>query len=86
MYRYGLFSWERLFVDRVHRMGQEKCVIVHKLMVRGSVEERVLMMQEGKRRLARSMLDGNKDSEEGDVGEGKLDVQELKQMLRSGLL
>ena len=63
-------------------MGQEKCVIVHKFLVRGSVEERVLRMQEGKRRLARKMLGDDMNGEKGEDGEGKLNTEELKRMLR----
>ena len=38
--------------DRAHRIGQEKAVFVYKLITEGTVEERILEMQERKRALA----------------------------------
>jgi SNF2 family DNA or RNA helicase len=48
--------------DRAHRIGQKKPVFVHTLFVAGSVEERLLALQERKRRLARAVLDGATDA------------------------
>ena len=44
--------------DRAHRIGQDKPVFVHKLIVAGSVEARMLALQERKRRLADAVLGG----------------------------
>ena len=44
--------------DRAHRIGQTKPVFVHDLIVAGSVEERMLALQQHKRRLADAILDG----------------------------
>ncbi|TLS69140.1 DNA/RNA helicase [Mariprofundus erugo] len=38
--------------DRAHRIGQDKAVFVYKLLTEGTVEERILEMQERKRELA----------------------------------
>ena len=38
--------------DRAHRIGQERPVFVHRLIAAGTVEERILALQEEKRRLA----------------------------------
>ena len=42
--------------DRAHRVGQTKPVFVHSLIVAGSVEERMLRLQEKKSRLAEAIL------------------------------
>ncbi len=38
--------------DRAHRIGQEKAVFVYKLITAGTIEERILMLQERKRGIA----------------------------------
>ncbi len=38
--------------DRAHRIGQENPVLVHRVVARGTVEERILALQERKRALA----------------------------------
>ena len=40
---------ERQAMDRAHRIGQTKTVNVHKLATKGTIEERVLALQEKKR-------------------------------------
>ncbi len=42
--------------DRAYRIGQRRPVFVHNLYVAGSVEERVLQLQERKRWLSTSLL------------------------------
>lgn len=44
--------------DRAHRIGQRRDVSVFKLIVEGTIEERILRMQETKRDLAESILAG----------------------------
>ncbi len=44
--------------DRAHRIGQERPVLVHRLVAEDTVEERLLTLQERKRALADSILDG----------------------------
>jgi superfamily II DNA or RNA helicase len=44
--------------DRAHRIGQKRPVFVHNLVVAGSVEERMLRLQQRKQRLADTLLAG----------------------------
>lgn len=47
--------------DRAFRIGQKKAVFVHKLVCRGTVEERVDRMIHDKRKLAKELLGGTGD-------------------------
>jgi superfamily II DNA or RNA helicase len=49
---------ENQATDRAFRIGQRKGVLVHKLVCRGTVEERIDAMLEDKRKLARELLEG----------------------------
>ena len=42
--------------DRAHRIGQAKPVFVYKLIARGTVEEKILQLQEKKRALVKSLI------------------------------
>lgn len=53
--------------DRAHRLGQQRHVYVYKLAIQGTVEQRLLEVQETKRQLADSALGGQKLKK----GEGK---------------
>ncbi len=44
--------------DRTHRIGQDKPVMIYRVVARDTVEERVLALQEHKRRIAAAALDG----------------------------
>ncbi len=44
--------------DRAHRIGQERPVMVHRLVALGTVEERILALQAEKRALAEAALSG----------------------------
>jgi SNF2 family DNA or RNA helicase len=44
--------------DRAHRIGQDKPVMIYRLVARDTVEERVLALQDKKRALAAAALDG----------------------------
>ncbi|WP_242359909.1 DEAD/DEAH box helicase [Anaeromyxobacter sp. SG17] len=44
--------------DRAFRIGQRKAVLVHKLVCRGTIEERIDAMLEDKRRLSQELLEG----------------------------
>ncbi|PLY03043.1 MAG: helicase SNF2 [Desulfuromonas sp.] len=43
---------EKQATDRAHRIGQEKPVFVYKLVAKGTVEEKILQLQEKKQKLA----------------------------------
>ncbi|MBM4385798.1 MAG: DEAD/DEAH box helicase [Deltaproteobacteria bacterium] len=49
--------------DRAHRIGQERPVLVHRLVAQDTVEERILALQESKRALAAAALDGGPGAE-----------------------
>lgn len=49
---------EEQAADRAHRIGQERPVLVHRLVAIGTVEERILALQENKRALAEAALSG----------------------------
>ncbi len=44
--------------DRAHRIGQKKSVQVYKLIIKDSIEEKILKLQEKKRNLADSVISG----------------------------
>lgn len=43
--------------DRVHRIGQDKTVYVYRIMVQGTLEERIEVLLENKRRIAAQIVD-----------------------------
>ncbi|KAB8306734.1 DEAD/DEAH box helicase [Erwinia endophytica] len=47
---------ENQATDRAHRIGQDKTVFVYKLVVAGSIEEKIVALQEKKASLAHSIL------------------------------
>lgn len=57
--------------DRAHRIGQDKPVFVYRLVSQGTVEERILQLQDKKRALFEAALDG------GAVGAGGLTREDL---------
>lgn len=51
-------SVEAQAADRVHRIGQDKPVFIYRLVAQGTVEERILQLQDKKRALFEAALDG----------------------------
>ena len=68
---------ENQATDRAFRIGQKRNVLVHKFIVRGTVEERIDDMIEGKRRLAEDILTGD-----GEVSLTELSDDELLDLVR----
>jgi len=56
-------SLEDQAVDRTHRLGQEREVNIFKLLVSDSIEERILELQDRKRRMRDKVIDGKADEE-----------------------
>ncbi|KAA0578688.1 DEAD/DEAH box helicase [Azospirillum sp. Sh1] len=50
--------------DRAHRIGQDKPVFVYKLVTTGTVEERMVQLQERKRRLGEAIYDQGRTAED----------------------
>jgi SNF2 family DNA or RNA helicase len=61
--------------DRAHRIGQTRVVSVFKLIAKGTIEERIVEMQETKKDLADEIL----NSENGTLG--KMTKEELLALL-----
>jgi SNF2 family DNA or RNA helicase len=60
-------------VDRAHRIGQQREVKIHRILVRETVEDRILKIQEDKRQLVEAALD------EGEAKNlGRLNLNELR--------
>lgn len=62
--------------DRAHRIGQENVVSVYKLIVKGTIEENIVKLQEKKRELADQVLSGK------GIGEGSFSKEELLELLK----
>ncbi|PMD35524.1 hypothetical protein L207DRAFT_533640 [Hyaloscypha variabilis F] len=67
---------EEQAIDRVHRLTQKIDVVVYKITIKDSVEERILDLQEKKRELANQTIEGGKG------GAGKLGMKEILQLFR----
>jgi len=67
---------EEQAIDRVHRLTQKIDVIVYKMTIKDTVEERILALQEKKRELANQTIEGGKG------GAGKLGMKEILQLFR----
>jgi len=63
---------EQQAMDRVHRIGQEKPVFVYKLVAEGTIEEKMLELQETKKKLASEIL--------GDNIEGALTEEDIRKL------
>lgn len=61
---------EEQAIDRVHRLNQTVDVTVYRLSIHNSVEERILELQEAKRKLANAAIEGGQAI-------GKLGMKEI---------
>ncbi|KAF7511062.1 hypothetical protein GJ744_005293 [Endocarpon pusillum] len=66
---------EEQAIDRVHRLNQTQDVIVYKLSVKDTVEERILDLQEKKRQLADATI-------EGKTAAAKLTMEDMLKLFR----
>ncbi|XP_045402870.1 transcription termination factor 2 isoform X1 [Lemur catta] len=55
-------SLEDQACDRIYRVGQQKDVVIHKFVCEGTVEEKILHLQEKKKYLAKQVLSGSGES------------------------
>jgi SNF2 family DNA or RNA helicase len=69
---------ENQATDRAHRIGQENTVEVIRLVTRGTIEERILELQEKKKMLSDSVIEG-KDRDQNIIG--KLSEDDIKHLL-----
>jgi SNF2 family DNA or RNA helicase len=65
---------ENQAIDRTHRIGQSKKVQVYKLITRGSVEEKIQVLQQNKRELFETII------EEGQTLLKTMDTNQLKDL------
>ncbi|ROW15882.1 hypothetical protein VPNG_02557 [Cytospora leucostoma] len=66
---------EEQAIDRAHRIGQEREVTVHRVLIANTVEDRILRLQEQKKFLVNAAL-----SEKGAQSVSRLGVQELRKL------
>ena len=68
--------YKRQATDRAHRIGQKNVVTVYRLIAKGTIEEKILELQEKKMELADKVLGG-----EG-LGGQRLSREEILELLR----
>ncbi|KAH6675016.1 P-loop containing nucleoside triphosphate hydrolase protein [Halenospora varia] len=66
-------------IDRAYRIGQQRSVQVHRILVEGTVEDRIVELQEQKRKLVDAALD-----EGANKSLGRLDVRQLAYLFGVG--
>ena len=62
-------------VDRAHRIGQSRTVMVYRLVATGTIEEKVMALKEGKSRLFESVLGGE------DLADARLTAADVRALL-----
>ncbi len=60
--------------DRAHRIGQDKAVFVYKMVTRGTVEERMIELQQRKRALAAGIHEARRDAG------ARLDIADIERL------
>lgn len=71
---------ENQATDRAHRIGQTKTVSVIKLVTKGTIEERIIELQDKKKILSENLIEGKNDSESLST----LSEKDIKKLLSSG--
>jgi SNF2 family DNA or RNA helicase len=75
-------------VDRAHRIGQTREVTVYRLIMKGTVEESILQMQQRKQQLGDSVLGGSEtqpNAEYAAAAPSKLDSNTMSALLEHAL-
>ena len=63
-------------VDRAHRIGQERQVMVYRLVARNTIEERVMALKQAKRELFDAVMDGD-----GTAAASSLTAEDVRELL-----
>ncbi|MGT2930260.1 DEAD/DEAH box helicase [Streptococcus dentasini] len=61
-------------ISRAHRIGQQQNVEVYRLITRGTIEEKILEMQDSKKNLVTTVLDGNESR-------ANMTIEDIKEIL-----
>jgi SNF2 family DNA or RNA helicase len=61
--------------DRAHRIGQDKPVMVYRMIAQGTIEEEILKLHESKRDLVAGVIEGSHAA-------SKLSTQDLMELIR----
>jgi SNF2 family DNA or RNA helicase len=66
---------EQQAIDRIHRIGQTRAVMVYRLVAKGTIEEKVMALKADKAKLFASVMDG------AAAGSGRLSASEIRELI-----
>ncbi len=66
---------EQQAIDRIHRIGQTRAVMVYRLVAKDTIEEKVMALKADKAKLFASVMDG------GTAGSGRLSGREIRELI-----
>lgn len=66
---------EQQAIDRTHRIGQTRNVMVYRMVARDTIEEKVMALKDEKAKLFASVMDG------GAVRDGKFNASEIRELI-----